>query len=275
MIKKKWVYRFSAIIILVVMFVISPLFQFAKAALVMSVYSSSEKKASFLNEAGIDIRMSGGLSTVEKDYFPFVMTFNDSAGFSNYINRDVDLTILYNFGAFDYMAGSSLYYQQESDYFDAFYGAYAVRGKSDVYGYSEKDGIDFQELARISEYDMNELVLKSIGCKDPIFDFQIDRTYEVQDYVGWSGWQVIDGTITTNSPMHSFEQDYMAYIQYGRPPKPDGVLLDFETVQVKGRVYAKYFEEQDTVICLYIIAPDMDAVDKTDAQLLQKTKIEL
>ena len=65
--------------------------------------------------------MPGGLSTREKDWYPFVMTFNDDKGFSNFINRDMNFTVLYNFGAFEYINGASSIYNFNSDYYGAFY----------------------------------------------------------------------------------------------------------------------------------------------------------
>ncbi len=56
--------------------------------------------------------MKGGAATFQKDYFPFVITFDPSASFSRYIGAPVDLTILYNFGAFDMLYGASTLYDK-------------------------------------------------------------------------------------------------------------------------------------------------------------------
>jgi hypothetical protein len=67
------------------------------------------------------------LTTIEKDWYPFVITFNDDEGFSNFIGRDLNYTVLYNFGAFEYLNGASMIYNPQSQYYSSFYGAYFIK----------------------------------------------------------------------------------------------------------------------------------------------------
>ena len=143
----------------------------------MSIYSASESKTSLMKKEGIDLKIPGGYSTLKKDWYPFVITYN-AHGFSNFTKKDVDLSILYNFGAFDYIKGSSLLYSVSSDYHSAFYGAYAVKENGNSYGYNQYGKINVDEMADIFKYDMQVLVLQSIGCDSPIFDFEIKNIGE-------------------------------------------------------------------------------------------------
>lgn len=270
--KKK--YKFLIVVILILIFIFSPLFQFVKSVTVMYVYSQYEKSYSLLRDEHIKLDMKGGLSTREKDWYPFVMTFNADYGFSNYIGRDVRLSILYNFGAFEYLEGASSYYNKQSDYFNAFYGAYVVK-EDKFFGYNDDLTPNFEEMASVPKYDMTVLVLRSIGCKNPTFEFDINATYTVDEYLGLSDWDVIDATITTNSPMHQYQDNHQAYIQYGKPPETYYEDIDFELIEIKGRIYAKYIKDKGYTIFFYVIAPTNEIIEKCDRQMLQNTILEL
>lgn len=253
---------------------ISPLFQFCKSGLIMSIYSYLESRKSLPYQENIKISMPGGLRTFKKDWYPFVMTFNGGDGFSNYISEDVDLTILYNFGAFDYLKGCSNYYNPRSNYYNAFYGAYITRKEGGAFGYYPDGQINFEEIAKIPEYDLKVLVLESIGCINPTYEFTMDHMDQVDEFLGIKGWDVMDATILTNSPLHQKENDYQAYIQYGSPPK-DFSGENFEVIQVKGRIYARYFEQEEVTIFFYVIAPNIETIDDTDSRFLKTSKLEL
>lgn len=269
--------RFYKIIIavaIIAIFVMSPLFQYVKSFTVMSIYSKYEQSYSLLKKEKIKIDMKGGFSTLQKDWYPFVMTFNIDEGFSDYIGKEVQLSILYNFGAFEYLNGASTYYNPESPFFNAFYGAYVAKGSDFAFGYKEDGTPDFEEMALVPEYDLRVLVLNSIGCEDPIFDFKLDAAYKIDEFLGYPDWDVMEASITTQSPMHKVEEDYQAYIQYGKPSK-EYKGEDFPNVQVKGKIYSRYFKEKGCSIFLYVIAPNESALVKCDEDFLKKTKIKL
>lgn len=268
-------YQGLMIIGILVIFVISPYFQFVKGLVIMSIYSKQEAGYSLLNKEKIQIDMPGGLSTLKKDWFPLIMTFNDDYGFSNYSEQDVQLSILYNFGAFEYLKGASAYYNPKSQFFNAFYGAYAVKGSDFAFGYREDGTPDYEQMAEVPEYDMSVLVLESIGCEDPTFQFDMDATYKIDEFLGYKDWDVIEATLTTNSPVHKVVDSYQAYIQYGKPSKTYYTGKDFPEIQVKGKIYARYFKEKGCSIFLYVIAPNAAAILQCDQDFLQKTSITL
>lgn len=262
---------FGVVIIVVIFFGL--FFRFFKSVTLMSLSSAYENKHSVLNEENINIKMPGGTSTPNKDWYPFVMTFNSSKGFSNYIGKEAKLSILYNFGAFDFTTGASTFYDSSSSYFNAFYGAYVVKGKDFSYGYYEDGSPNYEEMCNIAKYDMTELVLNSLGCMKPTFDMQIEEGYSMDTLIGYENWEVIEGNLITNSPVHKEKDNLKAYIQYGPPPKQLYEGEDFPLVKMKGRFYAKYFEESGCSVFFYAIASNTKILEEWEENILQNTKL--
>jgi hypothetical protein len=244
-------------------------FPFIRSVVVMFAYSHYEEHTSLLADEEITINMPGGLSTIEKDWYPFVMTFNVDEGFSSYIGRELRISILYNFGAFEQLKGASSYYNPDSDFFNAFYGAYVIQDESKAFGYNSDGTPDYEEMALVPKYDMSVLVLKSIGCDEPTFEYTIDKAYHVEAFIGYSDWDVFEATLTTNSPVHELTTNYQAYIQYGKPPTAYFSGENFPIVNVKGKIYGRYFEEEGVSIFFYVIAPTEGAIKQCDESFLK------
>ena len=64
-----------------------PLSNYPISLAVMKVYSGIHKSNSVMEQKGISLEIPGGGITQEKDWYPFVMTFNDSAGFRQFIRE--------------------------------------------------------------------------------------------------------------------------------------------------------------------------------------------
>lgn len=223
-----------------------------------------------MKENGFKMHIPGGNSTSEKDWYPFVNTFNASKGFKKFIGRDVDLTVLYNFGAFDGKA--STIFDEESKYHGAFYGAYALKNNEDdeKYGYKD-DKIDINEIVDISLFDYIYLVLYDFGCSDPVFSPISYDIVENVKYLGYNDWVRIDAIIETNSPTHKFNGRKMSYIQYGKPLETD--KEDFLLMNIRGRMYVRYFEEYDSTIIIYVMAKKKEIILKCDSNFLRHTVI--
>jgi len=216
------------------------------------------------------LNIPGGLSTVEKDWYPLVMTFNDE-NIASSIGEDIDLTILYNFGAFE--EGRSSFYDEDSEYFNSFYGGYIIESKSNNRYYGFKDGeVIVEEIIKIAAHDLDMLVLQSIGCKDSHVIFQSLGHPKQVNYLSIDDWVVIDASISSKSSIHKVKNDYEAYIQYGKPSK-EYRGVDFPDTTLAGRIYCRYFPQYDVTILLYIIAPNFEVINKTDKQILSKTII--
>ncbi|PKM95431.1 MAG: hypothetical protein CVU84_05015 [Firmicutes bacterium HGW-Firmicutes-1] len=260
-------------VILIVLIISSPYFQFLKSVTIMSISSTYQRNYSLLKEENIKISMPGGISTIKKDWYPFVMTFNSSEGFSNYVGKDVKLSILYNFGAYDFNHRASTFYDRFSPYFNAFYGAYVVKGKGFPYGYFADGKPDYDEMALIAKYDMTQLVLNSLGCTHYTFDSQLEEGLSMDKLLGYEDWDVIEGTVLTNSPMHMKKDGLEAYIQYGKPPKNLFEGKDFPLVEMKGKFYARYFQENGCTIFFYAIASNSKVIEEWENDILLNTKL--
>jgi hypothetical protein len=90
-------------------------------------------------------------------------------------------------------------------------------------------------------------------------------------YAGSDGWTRIDANILANGTAHTYKREYQAYLQYGPPTK--AVDEDFAPTSLTGRLYLKYLKEYDCTLMLYVIAPDTDAVEACDKDILSKTVI--
>lgn len=256
--------------IFLIMLFFSPLFQYIKSLIVMSANNYYQDNHSLLKEEQITLKMPGGLSTPKKDWYPLVNIFNQSEGFSDYYGNDVKLSILYNFASFDYSKGYSYYYDETSEFFNAFYGAYIVKGNDVTFGYDKNGLPDYSEMAMVPKYDMEKLVLKGFGCEESTFDFSIDNDYII-DLFDYKDWNVIEATIITNSPLHKTTKYKQAYLQYGKPPKNVSIEDEFKLIKMMGKFYSKYFIEKDCSIFFYIIARQMDTINEWENQILKET----
>ena len=286
--KKKW-FITGIIIGLLAIFLWSPLSKYPISLAVMKVYSAVHERDSLIEQKGISLEIPGGGATKEKDWYPFVMTFNDSAGFRRFLKGQVggapydmekppELTILYNFPAFDVLEGCSALYDPESPYYNSFYGAYLLTGrtaKGAPYGFSSDGSLDLEAASQVPKFDFQRLVLADLGIRPEaqVFDWKIQSVRKNVDYVGSSGWTRLDASLTVNGVIHRREKFRRSYLQYGRcayDPKDYG-LEDFVPVHMKGRLYAKYFEEWNTGIFFYIMTANEQALERCDAEILSES----
>lgn len=268
---KRWYKHLIIWVLLVVLFIQTPTFQWLKSITVMGVYSKYEEGHSLLTDKNIGINIPGGMATKERDWYPFVMTFNDDIGFSRYIGREVRMTVLYNFGYFSPWERQSIYYDESSPYYNSFYGAYAVSHASgEAFGYND-DMVDIEEMTDIATYDVTHLVLESIGSKNPKFEFTNINLKEAVLFEE-EGWSVVDAEIKVSGSMHSYQKDYQAYIQYGRPPHKE-VVEDYKMTDMYGRIYVKYYESQQTTIFFYCIAKEAFIIDDWEGAIMNQTTI--
>jgi len=254
----------------------APLYYQARSYVVMYAYSAWEKKFSLLEKNDIVLKIPGGLSTPEKDWFPFVMTFNDDRGFSEFMGRDLSLTILYNFGSFSWNSSSSAFFDRDSPYFNSFYGGYVVQEneQNKIYGFTEEGELNLEETFAVPQYDFKYLVLQSLGCPASKLKMEIlsqEITKDVE-YVGYEDWVRIDSLMLVNSPEHKFKGSRRAYIQYGNPLLKDN-NEEFRTMVTHGRIYARYFPEYNSTVYLYIMSPNINTLNHCDESILSKSVI--
>jgi hypothetical protein len=264
--------RVTLLIVFAVIVAAALFFYPLRSYAVMSVYSRYNYKSSVMESQGFNIDIKGGLSTAKKDWYPFVNTYDTSYEFSRYTGGELALTVLYNFGAFDSLRSSS-FYNEESDYFAAFYGAYVVHdesGEGTYYGFTD-GGADIDKIAQVAMFDYKYLVIQDLGCDSPVFELTHYDAQENTDYIGYSGWTRIDAKMLSNSPSHTRVEKKLGYIQYGLPQ--DNGKYDFYTIDLYGRMYARYFEEYESTVVIYVMGADQDIIDECDDEILSSTKI--
>jgi hypothetical protein len=243
-----------------------------RSVAVMSVYSAIHEKDSIMAEKGFEIDIPGGLTTKERDWYPFVMTFN-SGGYNARGGLIDSMTIMYNFPSFNPLTRTNAFYEPDSPYNSSFYGAYVIRSSGGIpYCYGEDGSPDYSEVMHAFKYDYINLVLDSLGDND--FEFVVQQfTGDETDYLGYSGWTMINAVINTNSVTHVFEKPKRSYIQYGRPI--DSSNDNFDVIKMHGRLYMRYFPEYDSTIIFYIMSPDRAIINKCDENILSKSEISL
>jgi hypothetical protein len=265
--RKRWLVIFALIAAAAVALFFYPL----RSYLVMSVYSRYNYKTSVMRRQGFDIDIKGGLYTPGKDWYPFVNCYDTSYEFSRHTGEDLSLTVLYNFGAFG--SRSSAFYDESSDYFAAFYGAYALhdnQAPDRAYGFDGEE-INIAEIAEVPMFDYKYLVIEDLGCAYPVFEIERYETEDVAKYAGYENWVKVDAEMKANSPSHTRREKKLGYIQYG-PPISNG-KDDFYEITLYGRMYARYFEEYQSTIVIYVMGVDEGMIDDCDSEILSATKI--
>ena len=139
----------------------------------MGVYSGQHARESVMKKQGFTVDIPSG-----KGWYPFMLTYN-ADGFASWSGIDADMTILYDFGAFDTGTRTSTIYDPRSDKYCAFYGAYVLRMDEGAFGFTDDGGVDMDTVTRAFEYDYTQLVIEGFGCDAPVFS--------VDDYTVESG----------------------------------------------------------------------------------------
>ncbi len=254
-------------ILVIAVLLITWFFYPLRSYIVMSVYSGQHSAESVMKENGFRVDMpSGG------GWYPFVMTYN-ADGFREWSGTDADMSIMYNFGAFDTYTRTSSIYDAASDKYSSFYGAYVLSRDEGVYGFNKDGDINVEEILASVRYDYCKLVLSAFGCAIPEFSVnEVDVKKDVE-YAGSEGWACIDAQITTNGVAHNYTGYMTPYLQYGRPF--GNVEEDFEVINLFGRIYMKYFEDFGCTVMIYVIAPNEKTVEQCDINILKKTRLSL
>lgn len=253
------------LLLIVIGFALFWFFYPLRSYVVMSIYSASHAKNSVMKQNSFEINMPSG-----KGWYPFSMTYN-AEGFSTYSSMNTDMSIMYNFGAFDPVKRTSTIYDRDSDKYSSFYGAYVAQEKENTFGFKEDGSVDVDAISLVVKYDYTKLVIRDFGCKKQVFGIDDVFTEEGLSFADSEGWIKLDAVLTVNGTAHNYKEFKTPYLQYGRPL--EAVEKDFEVAQLYGRVYAKYLEEYDCTVMAYVIAPSKNAADKCDKEILSKTTI--
>lgn len=259
---KKYVVMISLMLVALALFWF---FYPLRSLVVMSYYSNDHAKQSVMRQNEFEIDIPSG-----RGWYPFVMTYNAS-GFGSFSGKDAKMSIMYNFGAFDFAKRTSSLYDKQSDKYSSFYGAYVVQESGGVFGFDDNGEIDLHDVSLAVEYDYSKLVIRDFGLDNQTYEIGDFVIEEGVTYAGSGGWTRIDAVMNSNGAAHNYDGYKLAYLQYGRPM--ESVQVDFEVTQLYGRVYAKYFSEQGCTVMIFVIAPSPSAIDVCDSQILNKTTI--
>ncbi len=265
--KKKWI-AIGLLTLILALFLTSPLAAYAKSLAVMKIYSFTNERESLLAEKGIGIELG-----TDEGWYPFVMTFNADEGFRAFTgDKDIRLTILYNFPEFDVKRGCSRIYDDTCEYYNSFYGAYAVNER---YGIDEKGNVDLDKISRVPRYDFTRLVLGDLGMpkKDEVFSWEVDGVTKGVSLAGYDDWVCLDAEMTVNGVLHERCEKLRNYIQYGSPNYD--TEENFAPVQMRGRIYARYFEEAECSIFFYVMARSDDVLESCDENILAAADLEV
>ena len=256
-----------------------PFWDTLKSYGVMYIYDKGVIRNSYLNKKNILFSIPGGTFTSEKDWYPFMLHYDASPDFSKYIGRELSCMILYSFGSFDFMKGSSNIYNSNSPYQGAFYGGYALfedDSQNPPYGFDRNGKLNLEEIQNIPLFDQTRLVLPSVGCPRNaiLFEKTITSIDNNLSYIGMEGWARIDANITTNAPTHTFNgKNNIGYLQYGKPHDKFSGTENYPPITLYGRIYVKYIDELKGTFILYAMAKNQDTVDNCDELILSHTII--
>ncbi|MFO7612946.1 MAG: hypothetical protein R6W99_10810 [Clostridia bacterium] len=243
-----------------------------RSILMMSVYSAIHRQDSIMKQEGFSVEIPGGATTPGRDWFVMPMTYNADV-FNGRHGSETDMSIIYNFPAFNPLTRTNSFYESDSGYCSAFYGAYILRTDDETpYGFTKAGNPDTSEVLAAFKYDYAVLVLESLGCTDAMFEV-IDYETGLAAYIGYDGWTVMDAHLLTNSVSHSYVESKRSYLQFGRPL--DDPPEDFPVMEMNGRLYIRYFPEFGCTVAMYIVAPDKDVLEKCDNELLGKSMLKI
>jgi len=233
-----------------------------RAFVIMSFSSQYEE-----NQSDLPIKLKIPTNS-DEDWFPKMMVYHDKGGFNKRHNQEVDLTIFYNFGNFK--GGRSTIFDPSSPYYSSFYGAYVINESATLF----EESMTLQDITKIPDYDYRLLILHALGLSESDSIFEINGlTAEPVAYLGEEGWTQCDMTIQTMGMYHTPVKFKQHYLQFGKPER--NRQSDFLPLEMKGRVYYKYYEEIKTTLALYIITSSEDLLNQTDRHLLSKSEIQM
>ena len=270
--KRRSIYIIISMIAAIIFF-LSPISACLRSMIVMGVYNKIQEKDSLLEEYGIELAIPGGSSTTEDDWYPFVMTFNADASYSRYIGeKDARLTILYNFPSFSAANGCSRLFDQDSPYYNSFYGAYLVQDSANEVLKEEK--INHARMAAISRFDFFGLVLNEFGLlkEDEVFTLEImDEAYGVT-CAGVDGWTRMQAQLLINGAAHNPRKKVISYLQYGVPGFGK-VEEEFDPVAMTVIIYGRYFQEWDIGVYFYVMGVSEDICITCENDIIRQSVI--
>jgi hypothetical protein len=155
----------------------------------------------------------------------------------------MDLVILWGIGDFGSAYQCSAFYDPSSPWYNAFYGAYAIRSyKKDgtAWGYNAQGQADFDEFLQVPAVDYNFLTAAQFGCPPSMMCFAVKNVAKSPPD---NGWDFADVTAQVPSGLHDPTQHAANpgnYIVFGIPdPSFLNGHSSYEKVPVRGQFYMR------------------------------------
>lgn len=242
-------------------FLLTPFMARARSLGIMSIYDGYEKQNSVPKKEGIKVDMPYD----NMDFYPLMVTFNDSEGLSRFIDKPVDFTVEYTFADFEKFKGHSNIYEETHPLYNAYLGVYYVNGYKSI--------LDADTALKVASHDVRHLALPAVGMKraDTVFDVsEINNSHESLQ-ISNKDWELYTAKISTNSHRHTTGEFAPGDLQFGKSPKTD---VNYPLVQMVGRLYLTYLEEEDINLCIYVLVKDEETALQIEEDIVLKTIIE-
>lgn len=276
--RKKRHIGLAILLVILVVLLVPPLATFRNLPLLL-IYSAENAKNSIAKSENMEIRIPGGWSDLSTKWFPAVLMYDPGDEYRYLVDPSARVNIYYSFPAYDLWKACSALYDASSPYYCGFYGAYLVQQDTPC-GFTEEGEFEeesLDEVLAVLKFDLFELVLDDFGLTDPqerCFSYELTDVRRGVRYAGWDDWVCLDAALMTNGAAHRPDGFRTSYLQYGYPLGMKDVEPFAET-RLAGRLYGRYFEEQNTAVWFYLLCADEEVLEKTDANLLSCSRIRI
>lgn len=263
----------GTVLVIIMLLVLLPPTRIIPSLLIMRVNNLVHQQTSLTTTEGITVDMPSGRISNGQNWYPFVLSFDASRAYSKKTGKDLKLTILYNFGAYDPLEGRSRFYEADSPYQGAFYGAYLVKNETEpfAYLYDEMGALNYGALEAIAKYDYKHLVLTGLGAKQSNVLFEALDSKVDYVHLNENEWIQVTSEIKTNSPRHEYQSFQLSYLQYGLPDI--GTEENFDEILLYSRVWVRHIDEKKTSIVLYAMSPDKAFLEEMTQEILYETSV--
>ncbi len=241
-------------------FLLTPFMARARSLGIMRIYDRYQDHNSIAEKEGIIV----DIPYDKMDFYPLMVTFNDGDGLSRFIDKPVDFTVEYTFADFPKFKGHSNIYEETHPLYNAYIGVYYVKGYKSI--------LSEDVALRVASYDARHLALPAVGMKKVDTVFDVSEITKTQDSLQFSkkDWKLYTAQITTNSHRHTSGEFSPGDLQFGKSPKTNS---NYPLVQMEGRLYLTYLEDQDINLCIYVLVKDEETVIQIQEHIILNTII--
>lgn len=253
--KIKTIAVFSLTLLLILILIIS-IFPRFRSLVIMKIRDFYYNLGSVPNENTTSLE----LPIKNMDYYPFLISFNSSEGISNYLKKDVNLTIEFAFA--DFKNKRSQIYNEDSPLYNSYIGVYYLKGFNKE--------LDENTAYNLVKYDITRLALPAFGLSpsDSTFDMQ-GEIQKSKEEVANIIWKKYKSKVIVNGPEHVREEFLLSYLQYGSPPE---VEQSYPIRKMHGLLYVTYIEDEDINICIFATAKTDRILEEIENKIIKHAK---